>query len=397
MGPVRGHLRGLVTLPVSKSLANRRAILHALAGHPIDLPPGGVPDDVLVMHRALTAQTDMIDIDMAGTAARFVLAACAATGRSVVLDGAARMRERPMAALIDALRSLGADIRCLGADGHLPVRIGRGAMRGGTVHIAADVSSQFTSALLMIGSVLVDGLRIETTGRTVSRPYIDMTVTLMRRAGIAVERDADGWTVPHGRAEPFTAPIEADWSAAAFFYALLARADGGDLFLRGLRADSLQGDAAVAGIFHDLFGIQTFFEHDGARIIRSERLRPERVDLDLNDHPDLAQALVLLCASLQIPCQIEGLATLRHKETDRIDALRMAAEQMGCVVETTDGSISIHQAQHTPARHGYRVFGDHRMAMALAAAGVAADGMDAPEVVTKSFPGFWTELEHIIR
>lgn len=391
-----------VELPASKSLSARALVISALAGG-----TGGVRnvarcDDTDVMLSALEAERRgcaEVDVHGAGTAMRFLTAYFSLRPARVEIDGSARMRQRPIGILVDALRSLGASIRYAGDEGFPPLTVGGGAMRGGELRLAASVSSQYVSALLMIAPMLAGGLRLTLEGRIASRPYIEMTLALMRSYGARAEwQGCDTICVEEGgyKARPYS--VESDWSAASYWYEMLALAPAGSgpLTLKGLAAESLQGDARVAEYFQAL-GVATRFGDEGA-ILEKCGAPAERLDADLGGEPDLAQTLIATCCALGVKFRLGGLANLRVKETDRIAAMETELAKLGFAVgDDGAGTVEWGGGRTTPAcgrAATIATYDDHRMAMSLAplCLRLGSIAVADPAVVAKSYPGYWDGL-----
>lgn len=400
-------LRATIELPASKSLKNRALLLRALSGEEIEAEPQPLCDDTAVMLRALRDRPSTVDIGAAGTAMRF-LAAYFATcpGKTHLLTGSERMRQRPIGALVDALRQLGADIAYAAREGYPPLRIKGLELPGGNIELPADISSQYVSALLMVAPTLRHGLVLRLSGQVVSRPYIDMTLALMRRFG-AQAGWADAQTlcvkpVPYVPNADYT--VENDWSAASYWYEMVALAPDKEarVELPGLHADSLQGDSVVSRLFAPL-GVETTFLADRpaavlTRTAPADRPGGELYEADLANCPDLAQTLVVTCALLRRPFRFTGLKSLRIKETDRLEALRCELRKFGLCLNI-EGSHSLYikeYPEHLPRYCGLPIatYNDHRMALSFApAAWMFPDlTIENPEVVSKSYPGFWNDL-----
>ena len=396
------RLQATVTLPASKSISNRVSILSALAPEAAPLINLADSDDGRALQHALRSADETVDIGAAGTAMRFLTAYFAARpGRTCLLTGSTRMRQRPIGLLVDALRGLGADITYTEREGYPPLRIVGQRLRGGEVTMDSGVSSQFLSALLMVAPTMERGLQLRLTGATVSETYLRMTVGLMRRFGVVVEESDSGRTfrvAPQPiRAVPFT--VEADWSAASYWYEMvaLARDSMATVELLGLTPDSLQGDAAIAALFERL-GVRTTFTDRGLRLDRLPGHRlPERFTCDCVLIPDMAQTLVVTCAALGLPFCFDGLQSLRIKETDRLAALQTELRRFGFVLTEHDGRTLQWDGTRCPPEAAPTVatYDDHRMAMAFAPLALVRPGgvtIAHPEVVTKSYPRFWDDL-----
>ena len=403
------NLHADISLPASKSISNRALILHALAQgthRPAHLSDC---DDTQVMIRALEGpQTDSpIDILAAGTAMRFLTAYFCVTPGTRVLTGTARMQQRPIGILVDALRGLGAQIDYVGTEGFPPLRITGGRLDGQEATLAGNVSSQYISALLMIGPILPQGLILHLTGEIISRPYIDLTLQLMHDFGVQAAWVSDHCIVvpPHAYADTaFT--VESDWSAASYWYeivALLARRRqmsgpaGTETSVRlpGLFARSCQGDSRGAELF-DRLGVHTSFTPEGVVLSPRKEMTAQHLEADLTDMPDLAQTFVVTCCMLDIPFRFSGLQSLKIKETDRMAALTNELLKLGYPLREEQGSILQWDGSRTPAQPEpvIQTYEDHRMAMAFAPACICHPGLTvaAPMVVTKSYPHFWEDL-----
>ncbi len=391
------RLRASITPPASKSLSNRALLLSAMspgARRPENLSDC---DDTRVMLRALTERAEVVDIMAAGTAMRFLTAYFSATEGVHVLTGTERMQKRPISPLVDALRSLGADIEYTGNDGYPPLSIKGRRLHGGTLSLPGNVSSQYVSALLMIGPLLEGGLHLRLEGDIVSRPYIDMTISLMRTFGANAEwKGADTIEV---REQPYAATqyrVENDWSAASYWYEMVALSADPDaeVTLHGLAEDSLQGDSRAAVFFQSL-GVETRYTTDGVRL-RKCPTAVTHVDLNLVEQPDLAQTLVATCCGLRVPFRFTGLANLKIKETDRLSALTTELRKLGfCLKEEESGTLL--WDCETVAREKavyFDTYDDHRMAMALAPLCLRYGELhiNNPAVVSKSYPRYWDDL-----
>ncbi|MDO4171162.1 MAG: 3-phosphoshikimate 1-carboxyvinyltransferase [Prevotellaceae bacterium] len=392
-----------IMLPASKSISNRALVINALAGngsHPENL---SVCDDTDVMVAALRDMPYEIDIKAAGTAMRFTTALLAVGEGEHVITGTERMRHRPITVLVDALRSLGADIEYQGEEGFPPLHIRGRQLEGGRLDIAGNVSSQYISALLMVGPVMTKGLTLHLTGNVISRPYIDLTICTMQEFGADVEwEDASTIVVkpqPY-KAVPFF--IENDWSASSYWYEMLALLGRGESQVRlpGLMDGSRQGDSAIRYIF-TMLGVKTKFDaklqnKPTTVTLSSQRMALPRFSFDFVNQPDLAQTVVVTAALCGVPFRFTGLQTLRIKETDRIAALKYEMSKLGYVLDDSEeGVLSWDGTVCEPMEHPeIDTYEDHRMAMAFAPAAIRFPGLriNNPEVVSKSYPGFWNDL-----
>lgn len=391
-----------IKLPASKSISNRALIISALAG--VKTMPRNISncDDTEVIVRALRDNPYEIDIKAAGTAMRFMTAYLAVTPGEHVITGTERMKHRPIKVLVDALRYLGADIEYIGEEGFPPLKIRGKALDGGSIEIPGDVSSQYVSALLMIAPMLNGGLELHLTGNIISRPYIDLTIHTMHDYGARVEwTDVDTIvTEPTGyREREFI--IENDWSGASYWYETLALMGDRESSIRipGLIDSSRQGDSGVRYLF-SMLGVKTSFE-DGIKTkpttvtLKAMRSMLPKLDFDFSGQPDLTQTLVVTCAAMNIPFHFTGLATLRIKESDRIEVLKREMRKLGFVIREENNSELLWDGERCKATmEPIDTYEDHRMAMAFAPAAVKFLGLriNNPEVVTKSYPNFWKDL-----
>lgn len=404
-------LHASIQLPASKSISNRALILHALAHG--TLTPSNLSDcdDTNVMIRALRDMPSHIDIMAAGTAMRFLTAYLSVTPGTRTITGTPRMQQRPIRILVDALRQLGAQIEYAGNEGFPPLRITGTGLKGEEISLPGNVSSQYISALLMIGAVLPNGLRLHLTGDIISRPYIDLTLQLMRDfGGHAGWTATDSITVQPGgyRDTPFT--VESDWSAASYWYQVLALEEwkmengkwrvknegdtASEVELLGLFPRSYQGDSRGAEVFGKL-GVHTEYTDRGVRLTRSSA-PVTRLMEDMVDIPDLAQTFAVTCCLMNIPFRFTGLQTLKIKETDRITALITELRKLGYVVRSEEDSILLWDGERCPAETDpvIATYEDHRMAMAFAPACLVLPHVriDEPQVVSKSYPAYWEDL-----
>lgn len=390
-------LYATVQLPASKSISNRALILHALSGGSTRPENLSDCDDTQVMIRALDHMPDVIDIHAAGTAMRFLTAYLCVTPGTHTITGTERMQQRPIRILVDALRTLGARIDYAGNEGFPPLCINGTQLTGSEIELAGNVSSQYISALLMIGAVLPVGLKLRLTGNIISRPYINLTLQLMHDFGAQA-----GWTsessidvTPGGyRDTPFR--VESDWSAASYWYQMTALATGSpEVELLGLFANSAQGDSRGAELFARL-GVQTEYTPQGVKL-RKQGHPVIRLDEDLVDIPDLAQTFVVTCCLLDVPFRFTGLQSLKIKETDRICALITELRKLGYVIHAEQDSILWWDGERCPAdeQPGIDTYEDHRMAMAFAPACLVRPDIriNEPQVVSKSYPRYWDDLQ----
>lgn len=410
-----GPLSGDIDLPISKSIANRYLIISALNYERVTLnlfqglgkmlkqvqhdDIEGLPEDVRILQDALKSDASNINIGMAGTAMRFLTAFYAVQeGKSVVLTGAERMKQRPISELVEALKALGAEIDYLENEGFPPLRITGKKLRGGKVEISASTSSQFTSALMMVGPTLENGLQIHLKGKVLSKPYFDLTADCMRNCGAEVDFDGNSISIQPSKCQTKDLSIETDWTSASYFYALAAARPGSKFLLKGLNLKSPQGDSILADWFTEI-GVTSVQKESGVEISSGSKCKlPEQMDFAAN--PDLAQTFAFLAATLGQPLKLTGLYNLRLKETDRIAATKTELKKLGVSVlvnensMTISGSVSVEKAT-------IKTYNDHRMAMSSAIIAAGAYGytpvleIEDPQVVKKSFPTFWRQLQNL--
>lgn len=404
-------LRGDIALDGSKSISNRALIVLALSGaDPADwLANLSSSKDTTTLLRLLTHAGDAYDAGDAGTTFRFLTAYLALQPGIQILTGSARMCERPVGGLVQALRSIGAEIEFLKKEGYPPLKIGEikrtKRQQRAIVHIEAGTSSQFLSALLMVGPYLPEGLQLAPAGHLVSRPYLEMTLQLMRYFGAQADWQGDTILVEAGRYTPRPFTVEADWSAASYWYEMAAFADTVDLRLNGLFHDSWQGDSIVARMMQR-FGIQTDFGEKHIILKKTGAELPAFFEWDFVECPDIAQTLAVACAGLGVRGIFRGLETLFIKETDRVAALKNELAKVGVSfsqIRTSEAVTGGHRLtpslfevsgkarwSHPPR---FATYGDHRMAMSFAPlAFFSPVEIENPAVVAKSYPAFWEHL-----
>lgn len=389
-------IKATIQLPASKSISNRALIINALAES--NCTPNNLSDcdDTRVMIKALTQDEETIDIMAAGTAMRFLTAYLSVTPGERIITGTTRMQQRPIQILVNALRELGAEISYTNNEGFPPLHIKGVELKGNEITLKGNVSSQYISALLMIGPALKNGLTLHLSGEIISRPYINLTLQLMQDFGAkAAWTSSDSISVAP---QPYTSipfTVESDWSAASYWYQIAALSPKTEIELLGLFRNSYQGDSRGAEVFSRL-GITTEFTTKGVKLKKTGKA-PERLEEDFIDIPDLAQTFVVTCALMNIPFRFTGLQSLKIKETDRIAALKNELKKLGYVIKEENDSVLMWngercEPEETPVIATYE---DHRMAMAFAPAIICHPTMQIsdPQVVTKSYPGYWKDLK----
>ena len=425
-----------IVLPSSKSISNRALAIGALAGSIASITNLSDCDDTEVMQRWLTERPSTVDVGAAGTSMRFSTALLAVGQGEHVLTGSERMKNRPIKILVDALRRLGADISYVEKEGYPPLRIvGKGGLSYGSVSLPGNVSSQYISALMMIGPYLKDGLILTLTDKVISRPYIEMTMSLMRQFGAKVywdcSSDESNGTVDEpchsngtvdeylesnsaddkstesnviivepGRYAVKSFNVESDWSAASYWYEMVALSSEGDarVLLPGLYEDSLQGDSKGREVF-SLLGVKTEYTKDGVLLSKKTR-EVDTLEYDFVKMPDLAQTFVVTCCMMGVPFHFTGLESLKIKETDRIVALKNEMAKLGFDLEDRNDSELLWDGRRralTAEEYdsvAIDTYEDHRMAMAFAPVALVNGSIriNNPHVVSKSYPRYWDNL-----
>lgn len=397
------RLNATIELPASKSISNRALIIYALSGGQIVPENLSDCDDTEVIIEALRHMPAEIDIKAAGTAMRFMTAYLSLTPGTHVLTGTERMKHRPIGTLVDALLKLGADIEYVGEQGYPPLRITGSKLQGGDLEMDGSISSQYISALLLIGPMLERGLSLHLTGDIISRPYIDLTLWMMGEFGAHAEwTSADTITVEPQPYKPRDYFIENDWSAASYWYEMVAVSDDPEATVRltGLTDGSKQGDSVTRYIF-SLLGVKTVFQTKKQGVPQTVTLRRNgrcvpRLEYDFVNSPDLAQTFVITCLAKGIPFCFKGLGTLKIKETDRIEALKREARKLGFVVESRNDSELLWDGERCePTGDPIDTYEDHRMALAFTPFALKRQGLliNNPLVVSKSYPKFWEDIK----
>ncbi|SHF46674.1 3-phosphoshikimate 1-carboxyvinyltransferase [Bacteroides luti] len=384
-----------IQLPASKSISNRALIINALAKGTYKPENLSDCDDTNVMVKALASQDETIDIMAAGTAMRFLTAFLSVTEGTRVITGTERMQQRPIEILVNALKMLGAEIKYERSNGFPPLRISGKPLEGGAISLKGNVSSQYISALLMIAPILKNGLKMTLTGDIISKPYINLTLQLMKDFGAEAEWLYDNCI--EVRPKPYTSvpfTVESDWSAASYWYQMAALAPQAEIQLNGLFADSYQGDSKVAELFTEL-GVETIFNSKGA-LLRKTGVCCEQMEYNFINEPDLTQTFAVTCAVMGIPFRFSGLHTLKIKETDRIAALIAELSKLGYVLKET-GKATLYwdgERQSVSETPAIKTYEDHRMAMAFAPACLRIPSITIcdPQVVSKSYPHYWEDL-----
>jgi 3-phosphoshikimate 1-carboxyvinyltransferase len=397
--------QSLIKITGSKSETNRLLLLQALYPN-ITLENTSNSDDSEVMVEALlkskikNQKSLIIDVHHAGTAMRFLTAFFAIhEGKEVILTGSSRMKERPIKILVEALRQLGAEISYEENEGFPPIKIIGKKLTQSKVSLPANVSSQYISALLLIAPKLENGLELTLEGEITSVPYIKMTLALLHEIGVETSFQNNIIKVnstPETRNSQHVT-IESDWSSASYWYSIVALSDiGTQITLSSYKQDSLQGDSALVDIYKN-FGVETVFNSNNSiRILKDSNLKLETLNFELNNCPDIAQTIAVTCFGLGIGCHLTGLHTLKIKETDRLEALKIELSKLGANISVTNDALTIQQSNNLNSNIKIATYQDHRMAMAFAPLALKTSLIiqDA-EVVSKSYPTFWEDLKNI--
>ena len=388
---------GSVCISGSKSESNRLLLLRAYTSF-FKIFNLSDSDDTQLMISAIESDKEEINIGHAGTAMRFLTSYFSSISeKSKVLTGSERMRQRPISILVDALRDLGCDIEYIEKKGFPPLKITGKNILSNSVSLPANVSSQYVSSLMMLGVSLKNGLKIILSSNITSLPYLLMTKKIIERIGGIVKiQEREIFIEPFKEKVISEQFVESDWSSASYFFSLAALSSSVNLTLSKFFNDSLQGDSKLVDIYK-MFGIETIFEDDQIILKKNKISLPKNIHLDLRDNPDLAQTIIITCLGLGIDCTLEGLHTLKIKETDRLFALKNEIEKFEVdKVEITENSITLEN--NSDLKHDVTIdtYNDHRMAMSFAPLSLLLPiKINNPEVVTKSYVNFWNDLESL--
>ncbi|PHR94788.1 MAG: 3-phosphoshikimate 1-carboxyvinyltransferase, partial [Leeuwenhoekiella sp.] len=386
------NLNGTVRITGSKSESNRLLLLQALFGN-FEIKNLSNSEDSDMMQQALASTEKTVDIHHAGTAMRFLTAYFAAyEGRETILTGSSRMQERPIGLLVDALNSLGADITYLKNEGFAPLLIKGKKLDQNKVALEANVSSQYISALMMVGASLPNGIEIELIGKITSVPYIEMTRSLLTQLGIESTFEGQIITIkPVASVDVKQMVVESDWSSASYYYSLATLCDSAALKLSSYKKNSLQGDSALAEIYTEL-GVETAYLDTEILLRKTQGPKSQSVAFDLANSPDIAQTIAVTCYGLGIGCDLTGLHTLKIKETDRLEALKAELTKLGAEISVTNDSLHLKPGTNYQADVTIKTYQDHRMAMAFAPMALRVPIVfEDAEVVNKSYPDYWDD------
>ena len=386
-----------IVISGSKSESNRLLILQQLFPE-ISIDNLSDSDDSKHLQQALSTKASFIDIGHAGTAMRFLVGYFSSKQNSeVILTGSERMQQRPIGVLVEALRDLGADISYVENEGYPPVRIKGKAITKDKVQINGNVSSQYISSLILMGTHLAKGVTIELMGEITSIPYIKMTLSLLNQLGISTYFEGNTIQVlPAKQLQKQTVVVESDWSSASYFYSVAAFSEvGSEIQLSAYKKESLQGDSCLAEIY-TYFGVETVFDQNTITLKKVRTSDAGPLTLDLKNAPDIAQTIAVTCFGLGVACHLTGLHTLKIKETDRLEALEAELKKIGAVIAITNESLSLSTSELMHENIAIKTYNDHRMAMAFAplAFKVPIAILNA-EVVSKSYQKFWKDMQQI--
>jgi len=391
-------VRGEVKITGSKSESNRLLILQQFFSN-LDIENLSNSDDSKLMQKALASNSNEINIGHAGTAMRFLTAFYAVKENSeIVLTGSHRMKNRPIKILVDALKSLGAEIEYVEKEGYPPLKITGKRLTNSSVEIDGNVSSQYISSLLLIASSLENGLQLKFKGEITSVPYIKMTLQLLNEIGVEYTWIGKIITIkPKKEIEKKTIVVESDWSSASYFYSLVALSPNSEVTLSAYKQKSLQGDSVLAKIYEKL-GVKTVFKGNSIILKNIKTSNFKLLTLDLKNAPDIAQTIAVTCFGLGMECFLTGLHTLKIKETDRLVALKTEIEKLGGNVTITNETLYLEASTKININISIETYDDHRMAMAFAPFALKVPIIiEEPNVVSKSYPTFWEDFEKITR
>ena len=381
----------------SKSESNRLLILKYLLKN-IEIKNLSDSDDTISLQNALNSPSESVDIHHAGTAMRFLTAYFSIqVNKNYKIFGSRRMHERPIKILVDALNDLGADIKYLSKKGFPPLKISGKELNKDQVCLDANISSQYITALILIAPAMKNGLVMNLVGNITSRPYIEMSLSILKRIGVQTSFLNNTIKIkPFKNNKKIVQTVESDWSSLSYFYSIVALSKEANLKISSFLSNSLQGDKELVSIYKKL-GVQTIFDNGIVKLKKDQKINlPKKIVLTLNDTPDLAQTIAVTCFGLGLPCDLFGLHTLKIKETDRLLALKTELEKLGANVEITNESLHLKKRKKFNSNIEVNTYDDHRMAMAFAPLAIIKPIIiNDPKVISKSFPSFWNILSEL--
>lgn len=384
-----------VKLPASKSLSNRALIIRELSKQLFEIENLSQAADTLLLNKLLKSSNVVVDCEDAGTTLRFITAYYALQGEEKIITGSDRMKLRPVGELVHALRLLGANITFIEKEGFPPFKIGKGKLSGGKISIDSSISSQFISALLMIAPYLKGGLDLTLTGDLISLPYIEMTLSMMKYFGVEAIKSGNSISIEPQVYKTKRYYCEADWTAASYWFEIAALANEAEINFDNLEKNSWQGDAIIIKMMEQ-FGVNSKFNGKQFQLKKTKLTRPDFFTFNFKDCPDLAQTMAATCAGLNVPADLKGLQSLRIKETNRAEAMQRELYNLAVQTDFCDYSkLKIYN--HRPINYLNRplkTHNDHRMAMSLAPLALKLPFLEIenPDVVNKSYPGFWKDM-----
>ena len=392
--PVEKLIKADIQITGSKSESNRSLLLQALFSN-IAISNLSNSDDASVMQAGLQITNGIVDIHHAGTAMRFLTSYFASQpGKEVVLTGSQRMTERPVKVLVDALRTLGAEIEYVKNDGYPPLKIIGKKLTKNKVSLPANISSQYISSLLLTAPSLENGLELQLVGKITSVPYIKMTLGLLQQIGVESSFEGNNIKVAAKKViDPVNLVVESDWSSASYFYSIVALSEiGSEITLSAYKKESLQGDSVLSKIYVD-FGVETQFQENKIILKKVANCKHQIINCDLANAPDIAQTIAVSCFGLGIGCSLTGLHTLKIKETDRLEAMKTELTKVGATIEVTDKELILKASNQIISDVTINTYNDHRMAMAFGPLAMKTSLIiNDAEVVSKSYPDFWEDL-----
>ena len=383
----------------SKSESNRLLILKSFYKN-LEIKNVSDSDDSVVLKKNLNDLSTHIDIGHAGTAMRFLTAFLSIqNNKEFEITGSRRMKQRPIKILVDALNHLGADVVYKDKVGYPPLIIRGKKLSGKKISLSAEISSQYISALILIAPILETGLSIHLEGSIASKPYIEMTLSILSKIGVNYEFNNNTIAIEYlSEIDKTTINVESDWSSASYFYSVVALSNKSELNIGSFYNSSMQGDKELSNIYSK-FGVETEFLNDQGRIILkkiNDFVLPNKINIDLTKHPDIAQTIAVTCFGLGISCDLYGLHTLKIKETDRLLALKIELEKLGGKVHITENSLHLSSSSKINKGISIDTYNDHRMAMAFAPLALLVPlKINNPDVVSKSYKNFWLDLKSI--
>jgi 3-phosphoshikimate 1-carboxyvinyltransferase len=388
------NITGVINLTSSKSESNRVLIIRALCENKFPIHNLAEAKDTETMINLLADNGNIKDVGPAGTTMRFLTAYYSNTPGNWILTGSERMRNRPIKILVDALKDLGAEIEYLEKDGCPPLKITGKKLSGGKISINGSVSSQYLSALIMIAPYLAGGLKMNLTGKIASIPYLKMTLSLIEHFGAEYKFEGNLISIKEGKYKAKEFTIEADWSAASYWYQIAALSNSANITLKGLKEISLQGDSAIISMYNQL-GVSSTFNGNEVNLVKGNDTTTTEFNYDFSDCPDVAQTLASTLIGLNIKGHFKGLESLRIKETDRIAAIKHELEKFGASISIlANDEILINNASISFTDQTIETYDDHRVAMSIAPLCLKVDEIKIkePNVVAKSYPKFWDDL-----